>query len=441
MSGLPVGWLPISLGEVGALFCGQSPSASDVNVRGEGTLYVTGPEQWDGSQIHHSKWTTDPRRVVPDDCIFITVKGAGVGTLFPGTACAIGRDVYAYLPHPEMDRAFALKALARNINEVVAQARGTIPGLSKDHILDQLVGFPPLAEQRRIVAKLDALTARTARVRADLDRIPSLAARYKQAVLAKAFSGELTEPTTIRPTISVGDVIERVIGGKNLRCEERPPRPDELGVVKVSAVSWGAFNPAASKTLPGDFSPPEHTRISSGDFLISRANTLELVGAVVVVEQAPDNLFLSDKVLRLEMPEERKRWTMWFLRSPEGRAAIEAGSSGNQLSMRNLSQDALKRIQMPWPDDDARRQVVERIEGAFAKIDRLVAEAAAARRLVDRLDQGVLAKAFRGELVPQDPAEEPASVLLERIRAERAAAPNTKRGRPGRPGKNEVEAA
>ena len=59
----------------------------------------------------------------------------------------------------------------------------------------------------------------------------------------------------------------------------------------------------------------------------------------------------------------------------------------------------------------------------------LEAEAARARALIDRLEAAILAKAFRGELVPQDPNDEPASVLLERIHAQRAAAPKAKRGR------------
>ena len=84
MSELPTGWVQTKLDDLGRLHCGQSPSSRDVNTDGLGELYVTGPEQWDGKQVHRTKWTTDPRRIVPEGCIFITVKGAGVGTMFPG---------------------------------------------------------------------------------------------------------------------------------------------------------------------------------------------------------------------------------------------------------------------------------------------------------------------------------------------------------------------
>jgi type I restriction enzyme S subunit len=73
------------------------------------------------------------------------------------------------------------------------------------------------------------------------------------------------------------------------------------------------------------------------------------------------------------------------------------------------------------------RSVVREINSAMARADRLEAEAKPARALLDRLESAILAKAFRGELVSQDPNDEPASVLLERIRAERAAAPKPKR--------------
>src|SRR5262245_9806052 len=77
---------------------------------------------------------------------------------------------------------------------------------------------------------------------------------------------------------------------------------------------------------------------------------------------------------------------------------------------------------MEWPSDDELVTVVKKVEAAFTWIDRLAHEATSARKLIDHLDQAVLTKAFRGEPVPQDPNDEPASVLLDRIKAERTAA-------------------
>jgi type I restriction enzyme S subunit len=99
--------------------------------------------------------------------------------------------------------------------------------------------------------------------------------------------------------------------------------------------------------------------------------------------------------------------------------------------MRNISQSALLNIRMPLPPAEIREMIVNRIESTFAQLDRLATEAGSAAALLDRLDRATLTKAFLGELVPQDPNDEPASVLLERIRASRAAQarPTGRRGR------------
>lgn len=281
--------------------------------------------------------------------------------------------------------------------------------------------LPPAAEQRRIVAKLDALTARIARARAELDRVLVLGAHFRRMALVACFSSVPNAP------IELGTLLHAIEAGKNLRCEERIPREGENGVVKVSAVTWGRFDATQSKTLPSDYEPPEKSRIRKGDLLISRANTLELVGAVVLVENQPRDLFLSDKILRLVADDADKKWILWFLKSPDGRNQIEALATGNQLSMRNISQEALRRIKLPMPDVATRTQRVRMLETTFARADRLEVEAARARALLDRLESSILAKAFRGKLVPQDDNDEPASVLLERIREERAAKPKKAR--------------
>ncbi len=131
------------------------------------------------------------------------------------------------------------------------------------------------------------------------------------------------------------DLLFGIEAGLNLKCEERPPINDEAGLVKISAVTWGRFNEEASKTLPKGAAINERHRIRPGDLLISRANTIELVGACVIVGPVRKRLYLSDKVLRLVVHEAAKRWINYALKAPQLRQAIEAASTGNQLSLRN----------------------------------------------------------------------------------------------------------
>lgn len=227
----------------------------------------------------------------------------------------------------------------------------------------------------------------------------------------------------------LGDLIERIEAGLNVKCEERPPEAGEIGLVKISAVTWGTFDEYQSKTLPRATVLPDGARIRQGDFLISRANTLELVGACVIVHGIRRALYLSDKVLRLVLSDRMKPWLLMVLRSDMGRQQIEALASGNQLSMRNLSQASLKSIQVPVPLEEEQTEIVRRVETLFAYADRLEARYAAARAQVDKLTPATLAKAFRGELVPQDPNDEPAGALLARIATARAAEAPARRPR------------
>ncbi|WP_316205338.1 restriction endonuclease subunit S [Bradyrhizobium sp. SZCCHNS3004] len=196
----------------------------------------------------------------------------------------------------------------------------------------------------------------------------------------------------------LGNLLNAIEAGKNLRCEERPPRAGELGVVKVSAVTWGHFDPSQSKTLPTDYSPPKDAQIRHGDLLISRANTLELVGAVVLVENEPDGLFLSDKILRLVVDNELKRWLLSFLRSPYGRAQIEALATGNQLSMRNISQEALRNIETPIPPAPEQRRIVAKLDALFARLARARVELDRIPSLSSRLRSQAVRSAFEGKL-------------------------------------------
>lgn len=297
------------------------------------------------------------------------------------------------------------------------------PNFNGTKLAHLVVPLPPLAEQRRIVAKLDSLTARIAHARAELERVQELKVHLRRQALHSCFAD------LGKHELLLGELVQGIEAGKNMRCVERPPVAGEKGVVKVSAVTWGRFDATQTKTLPNDYLPPTKARIMKDDLLISRANTLELVGAAVIVDVQPDNIFLSDKILRLIVDENKKSWVLWYLRSPEGRSQIESLATGNQLSMRNISQAALRQIKIPLPEASIRQKRLTRLTAAIRAEMSIETEAQRALALLNRLQSSLLAKAFRGELVPQDPNDEPASVLLDRIRAERAATPKPKRGR------------
>jgi type I restriction enzyme S subunit len=302
-----------------------------------------------------------------------------------------------------IDKRFLRLAINQKLDELIDKAHGGV-GLrhvTKGRVEETEIDVPPLDEQRRIVAAVDNLFTRSQAARVELSRVPRLVERHKQAVLRAAFAGRLTrDDCSDWPVINLGDVIADIDAGKNIRCEERPPSPAERGIVKVSSVTWGTFDPLAAKT-PGPEAPLDaRTLIQPGDFLISRANTLELVGACVIVDNlAHKNLYLSDKVLRIRFTEPLQEWILYFLRSPEGRRQMEMLATGNQLSMRNISQAALKAIRTPLPKEEVRNRILRRVKATVTAFTDTLNEATRANALLDRLERATLTKAFQGELV------------------------------------------
>lgn len=138
------------------------------------------------------KWTTDPKRIAPENSVFITVKGAGVGKLFPGSEAAIGRDIYAFEPEPSVSRDLVVHALRHSVAKLIGHARGDIPGLSKRDIIDHEVTLPEPEGQQALADKIDQLFSRIDEGERALRKVETLVERYRQSVLKAAVTGELT---------------------------------------------------------------------------------------------------------------------------------------------------------------------------------------------------------------------------------------------------------
>ncbi|APE03103.1 hypothetical protein BM526_15355 [Alteromonas mediterranea] len=265
---------------------------------------------------------------------------------------------------------------------------------------------PSLEEQKRIADKLDSVLAKVEAAQARLDKIPAILKRFRQSVLAAATSGELTNDWREEndadlewKRVQVSEIVEKIEAGKSIKCDERPPQKDEFGIIKISAVTWGVYNELESKTLFDKSVFLENRRINVGDFLISRANTIELLGMPVIVHEVTKNLMLSDKVLRLVMDDIDKSWLSFYFRSPEGRKQIENGSSGNQESMRNIGQKALMAIELKNPTKREKLEIIRRVDELFSKADSVEQQYNAAKARLDKLTQSILKKAFKGELL------------------------------------------
>ena len=167
----------------------------------------------------------------------------------------------------------------------------------------------------------------------------------------------------------LGNIIQSIDAGKSFKCDERPPEQNEYGIIKVSAVTWGIFKQEESKTCFLTSQWITDYAIQLGDFLICRANTAALVGGCVIVEKISKKLMLSDKVLRINFFNSvNKLYALYILRSPFVRTQLSAAANGTSESMKNISQNIIKRILIPFPPIEEQYRIVSKIEELLPQV-------------------------------------------------------------------------
>lgn len=290
-----------------------------------------------------------------------------------------------------------------------------------------IIPLPPLSEQQRIVERIEELFAKLDEAKERLQEVADSFAVRKAAILHKAFTGELTKQWRRENGVSYesweeitwGSFIEKIEAGKNWNALGRPPKNGEFGVVKVSAVTWGEFLEDESKTCTEESQWNEEKRISVGDFLFSRANTIQLVGNCVIVKDVKRKLMLSDKILRFSFSERvYDFFALWYTRTSSYRKQIESVASGNQDGMRNISQNNMKTIIFPLPTIPEQHEIVRLIDDLLAREHSAQQAAEQALASIDLMKKSILARAFRGELGTNKASEASALELLRQVLAE-----------------------
>ena len=340
-----------------------------------------------------------------------------------------------------------------------------------------LVPIAPLNEQRRIVAKIEAIQARSRRAREALAAVPPLLERFRQSVLAAAFRGDLTaEWRAKNPDVEpASELLERTRIERRRRWEEselakmmakgRLPKddkwkakykePESVDLTELPELPkgwrWAALDSLSTSIRSGtaisasdvrtefpvlrssavragsiDFEDVRFLRekpngtediVAQGDFLFTRlSGTLAYVGNCAHVSSAPHSpIHYPDRIFRarLCLGVVPRFFTRCFesslLRSDLEKAA--KSSAGHQ----RISIADLRAFAVPIPPEAEQLQLATTFDAIENSLSAVSALAADLIDQCDKLDQATLAKAFRGELVPQAPDDEPASELLERV--------------------------
>jgi len=413
--------------------------------------------------------TLQRHKVLPGD-ILVAALGDPLGRAcrapdYLGPAI-VKADCFRVRPHEAVSASLLVHWL--NSPQIKEDMAGSSHGLGRVRInLSDLkslsIPLPPQPEQRRIVAKLDSLRARSARARHELDHIPKLIERYKQAILAKAFSGDLTadwRTTNSHVAWSQADSQQIRERHEAYLTARRGSRLRELAVsdqAEVLPSTWLHGNLAdvvdllagfafksswyqkagvrllrGANIAPGALDWSDEVRVSeeqaadfddhrlaAGDIVVAMDRPMISGGFKIArVPEADDGALLVQRVSRIRPIRQLDPAYAWhFLNSQIFIGHAMSTATGSDLPHISANDILSAPIHLPPPPEQ--REIARRLASALAWLDKIAAEHERAVHLLPKLDQAILAKAFRGKLVPQRPNDEPASALLERIKAER----------------------
>jgi type I restriction enzyme S subunit len=357
------------------------------------------------------------------------------------------------------------------------------------------VPVPPAGQEHRIVEKLNALQFRSRRAKESLDAIPPLLERFRQSVLAAAFRGDLTaEWRAENPDVEpASELLKRIRAERRHRWEEselakmkakgKPPTDDRwkgkyeepagveakglpvlphgwawasvgevlvalrngigtkpenktgLRILRISAVRPMAVNHQDVRYLPNSEEYQDYL-LRNGDLLLTRYNgNPGLVGVAGLVRDLTQPTVYPDKLIRAIPLDSVVSAAFLELALNTGITRNHIATHGKSAAGQvGVSGEDIRSAPVAIPPIEEQRELATRVRKLIASMDVVLRVNTSLFDQVNALNRAILAKAFRGDLVPQDPADEPASSLLARLAAERdTPAPSTPAAPPRRP--------
>lgn len=439
----PPGWQTLSLSDLGGVVGGKTPSKAQPAFWNSRDIHWASPKDMKGfllvsteDMISTSAAAQEGLEILPPGAVLMVTRSGILSHTFPvmisNVSTTINQDIKAVKPNAYLFPkylAYALKNSGLEILKECAKQGTTVPSVETTALESFRLPLPPLAEQKRIADKLDSLLAKVDRCRERLDRVPAILKRFRQAVLAAATSGRLTEEWRAQTESSSPEEWRQSV--LNDICEQN--RIITYGVVKLgdqldggvkclrtSDVRWLRIDIANVRTIAPELSEQySRTILRGGEVLVNVRGTLGGV-AVASNQMAGWNVSREIAVIPIDSTIASPKFVAFVVGTESSQNWLSSVQKG--VAYTGINIEDLRTLPVKLPPICEQHEMVKRIEKLLAVADQLDAKMARVRKRIDNLTPSLLAKAFRGELVPQDPNEEPASVLLERIKGQKASA-------------------
>ncbi|MBN1352619.1 restriction endonuclease subunit S [candidate division KSB1 bacterium] len=309
-----------------------------------------------------------------------------------------------------------------------------VPNVNATKLSQLPILLPPLNEQKRIVAKLDAIMPRIEAVKARLEKVPVILKRFRQSVLTAAVTGKLTEKwRKEHPEVGewrekkLGDILDS--GPQNGLYKSQDFYGSGVLILRIDNFYNGLINSWDSlKRLVVSESEKDTYELNNGDIVINRVNSMPFLGKSALVRNLNEICVFESNMMRIKVDKKavNPEFLIRYLNCHHGLAELRKNAK-HAVNQSSINQQDVKAVICPLPPLEEQKEIVRQVDKLFALADKVEAHYQQAQARVDKLAQSVLAKAFRGELVPQDPNDEPAEKLLERVLAEKAKMENEKK--------------
>ncbi|KKR03207.1 MAG: Restriction endonuclease S subunit [Candidatus Uhrbacteria bacterium GW2011_GWF2_39_13] len=405
---LPNKWLNTELSQIAFIIMGQSPDSSTYNEQNIGLPFFQGKAEFGECYPTPHKYCSAPIKIAQTNDILVSVRApVGPTNICKGKSC-IGRGLAAI----RIDDDFMYKYVFyyfRHIEHWLEQQGSgtTFKAITKSTLEKIIIPIPPLKEQKRIVSKLDRLMAEIDQAKSRLRKVQNIVHQFRQNVLLKSIIGQ---------HVKLGKMLIDVKYGTSKKSEY-----DINGypILRIPNISDGHIDISDLKYSKLSKLEYNKLKLAPNDILVIRSNgSLPLVGRSAIITEKEVGFGYAGYLIRLKVKTKSfdPKYLNFALHSPRVRAQIEnVARSTNGIN--NINSHEIKDLLIPIPSTvELQKKAVTQIEELFVLADKLEQNYQTAQVKIEQLPREFLAKTFRGELVPQDPSDEPASMSLEKLK-------------------------